>query len=160
MMGAPEAKWYVGTRDQLAAAGSLSQATTMPETMQVQNPDWTGFKKSGSETLDKVRCDTYASDKETTLRFFQSFSTQSMPDIQAAGDIDTANAKFWVCADGYLHQFTLDLTVHAKGGPNEAGAVQLRLHFSDLNGSIKIDVPTDAVPLQMPTPSATRNPFT
>lgn len=147
LFGATEDKWYVGKRDQLKTSGNLS-LDNPTSAFGAQNPDWTGFAKTTTETLDNVRCDVYVGDRATTLRFFQSLSVDASADLSMVDEVDAAETKFWVCADGYLRQFTLALTGHSKDKPSQTGTMQIRARFSDLgSANIKITPPQNAAPL-------------
>ncbi|MCI0476842.1 MAG: hypothetical protein L0Y55_11385, partial [Anaerolineales bacterium] len=147
MMGAPDDKWYVST-GQGKFSTNINEGT-MPELPGDATIDWSSFKKSATETLDGKRCDVYRGDKNATTKFFQSVDTGTT-NKQSLDTIDNAETKFWVCDDGYLHQWTMNVEGRAKDKPTEKVSFQIRLHVWDFNTNIKLTPPANPAPLQMP----------
>lgn len=159
MFGAPEDKWYVST-----GRGELSIKTSegMPDVPNDPTIDWSAFKKTGTETFDGRRCDVYTGDKNATTKLFQAASTET-PGKSSLDNIESATTKFWICDDGYLHQWTMNIEGRAKDKPTEKVSFQIRLHVWDFNANIKLTPPANPAPLQMPsfdfslaTPTKTR----
>ncbi len=151
-LGAPEAKWYVDSKSAFLGTRPLSQ----PENWVAygtRNPDWTGFKKSGTETLDEKRCDVYRADKQATYKWYTSVSPEDIPNKDDFQDLDNAEIKVWVCSDGYMHQFRMILETHSKYDPSLKGKMQQQMHFFDINGNISITAPASPVPFRLPQPA-------
>lgn len=159
MFGAPEDKWY-------AATGQFEFSTKVNEGMPgpPSDPaiDWNAFKKTGTEILDGRRCDVYSGDKNTTIKLFQSASTETSG-ASWLDNIENATTKFWICDDGYLHQWIMNIDGRAKDKPTEKISLQSRLRMWDFNANIKLTPPANPAPLQMPsfdfslaTPTKTR----
>jgi hypothetical protein len=147
MMGAPDDKWYVST-GQGKFSTNINEGT-MPELPGDATIDWSGFKKSATETLDGKRCDVYRGDKNATTKLFQSVDTGTT-NKQSLDTIDNAETKFWICDDGYMHQWTMNIEGRAKDKPTEKVSFQIRLHIWDFNANIKLTPPANPAPLQMP----------
>jgi len=121
MLGAPENKWYVST-GQSTFSTNINEG--IPELPSDPTIDWSGFKKTTTETLDGKRCDVYSGDKTATTKLFQSVNTQETTSKQSLGDVDSAETKFWICDDGYLHQWTMNIDGRSKDKPT-MGSVKL-----------------------------------
>ena len=149
LLGAPEDKWYIATT-QLTQTSVLQKNDFLDPTSG-QNADWASFKKTASETFDGKQCDVYTGDQAATLNLFQSLASQGAPNEDSLTDFDKAEAKFWVCDDGYLHQMTMNVQGHDKTKPTEPVSLQLRLHLYDLNTNFKLTPPTNPAPLETPS---------
>ncbi len=146
-MGATEDKWYempTGTASAIVPAvdpdtlfGSLTQTGLDPN----------AFSKTGTETLDNHSCDIYSGAKDITLKAFQDLFKNSQNSNFA---IDTADSRFWLCDDGYVHQTALSIDAHQSDKPDQKGTFTLMMHVYDFNTTINIQAPTGAVPLQIP----------
>jgi hypothetical protein len=148
MLGAPENKWCVST-GQSTFSTNINEG--IPELPSDPTIDWSGFKKTTTETLDGKRCDVYSGDKTATTKLFQSVNTQETTSKQSLGDVDSAETKFWICDDGYLHQWTLNIEGRNKDKPTERVPFQIRLHLWDFNANIKLTPPANPAPLKMPS---------
>lgn len=147
MFGAPDDRWYVSTGQ---AKFSTNVNESMPDVPNDPTIDWNAFKKTGTETLDGKRCDVYTGDKNTTIKLFQTASTET-PGKSSLDNIENATTKFWICDDGYLHQWTMNIEGRTKDKPTEKVSFQIRLHIWDFNANIKLTPPANAAPLQMPS---------
>jgi len=147
MFGAPEDKWYAATGQ---ATFSTNMNEGMPDVPGDPTIDWNAFKKTGAEILDGRRCDVYSGDKNTTIKLFQSASRET-PSGSGLDNIENATTKFWICDDGYLHQWTMNVEGRTKERPNEKVSFQIRLHVWDFNANIKLTPPANPAPLQMPS---------
>ncbi len=162
LLGAPEAKWYVGSGDRLPS-GSGAQPNDMVTGLRAGHLDWGGFNKGSSETLDGKRCDVYTGDRETSLRFFGELASlggsASMNQYQLS-ELDNAETRVWVCSDGHLHQLRISLEGSTGSRSDQTATIMLRMHIYDQDASIKITAPPNAVPLQAPSlgPTPTRTP--
>lgn len=147
LMGAPENRWYVSTS---TSQSSITQSSDFTDVFSNQSTDLSVIRRTGTETLDGKRCDVYTADKAATVKLFQSLDANEAPSKDSLGNVDTAEAKFWVCDDGYFHQMLISIEGRNKDKFNDKVSFQLRLHLWDFNGNLKLTPPTGAVPLQMP----------
>jgi hypothetical protein len=145
MMGATENKWYVGGTGQVTS--SLPSADDFIGKSSSQNVDWNIFKKTSTETFDNRRCDVYTGDKNAALTMFQALDLQSTTDFNALSQLDSADIKFWVCDDGYMHQLVMNMEAHDAKKPTDKITMLLRVHLYDFNANIKITPPANAAPL-------------
>ncbi len=148
MMGAPEDKWYISSGQGTFKTTMNEGITDLPSDPTI---DWNSFKKTSTETFDGKRCDVYSGDKNATLKFFQSVNAKETTGKQSLDTIDNAEIRFWICDDGYLHQWTMNVEGRAKDKPTEKVSFQIRLHLWDFNGNIKLTPPANPAPLQMPS---------
>jgi hypothetical protein len=149
LLGAPEDKWYVAT-GQLTQT-SMLRADDFLDSTSRGNADWASFKKTASEPFDGKQCDVYTGDQAAMSDLFQSLHTQGTPVEDSPIDLDKAEAKFWVCDDGYLHQMIMNMEGHLKAKPTEPISFQVRLHHYDQNTDLKLTPPTNPAPLETPS---------
>jgi len=103
-------------------------------------------------TLEGSECDIYVQDKyATATAFFKTFGGRSevTPEYIDA-QLDQAQAKAWVCQDGYLRQATMTIAYKPAIRP---GSIDISLRIFDVNGNIAIAPP--ALDPQMPQGDAT-----
>ena len=149
LLGAPDDKWYVERAEILDSFRPLSRPANW--LIGYSSSNWSSFKKAAAESLDGKSCDTYVGDKSATLLWYQSANPEDIPSQNLFAAFDAAEGKLWVC-DGYVHQFHVSLTTHSKYDVKQKGTLQLQMHFYDINTSIQIPAPANAVPLNIPTP--------
>ncbi len=152
MLGATEDKWYEMPASQASAVKPplTSQSFLDSLTQSGMNPN--DFKKTGTETLDNQSCDVYTGDKDAVMKAFQDVGKAAGGTGDSNQVIDTADFKFWICSDGFMHQVRLSVEGHDKTKPDQKGSFLMLLHLSDLNGSdIQIQAPANAEPLKMPS---------
>jgi hypothetical protein len=146
MMGANEDKWYVTTDAQ--TTGSLAQSHDLGALAQA---DMSAFKAMGNEALDGRRCDIYGSnDKHAIAQAFGSFDAGGLAGTSDMESMDSAELKFWVCDDGYLHKLYMSFEGADKTNPASKGGIAMSFHIYDFNGAIKIVAPANAAPLEQP----------
>lgn len=145
MMGATENKWYVGGTGQVSS--NLPKADDFIGKSSSQNVDWSAFKKTSTETFDNRRCDVYTGDKNAALSMLSSLDLQSTTDLSVLSQLDSADIKFWICDDGYVHQMLMNMEAHDAKKPTDKITMLFRVHLYDFNGNIKLTPPANAVPL-------------
>jgi hypothetical protein len=148
MLGAPENKWYTSSGQGTFSTNMNEGISDMPDDPTI---DWGSFKKTATETFDGKRCDVYSGDKNATLKLFQSVNAKETTSKQSLDTIDNAETKFWICDDGYLHQWTMNVDGRNKDKPTDKVSFQIRLHLWDFNANIKLTPPANPAPLQMPS---------
>lgn len=152
LLNAPEAKWYVEKMNVIDRSRPLSRPIDWMG-YGYSNPNWSGLKQAGQETVDGKKCDVYRGDKTAALLWYQSANPEDIPDQDAFADFDAADVAVWICNDGYVHQFITSLTTHSKYDVKQKGTMQLKMHFYDINGAIKITAPPSPVPMNLPQSS-------
>lgn len=156
LIGAAENKWYVSSG---ASTNSLPKVNEYADVLSDPNVDLSAFRRTSTDTFDNRRCEVYTGDKVATFKLFQLLDAKDTPDKDTLKEVETAETKFWVCDDSYLHQFTMNIEGRNKDKPNEKVEFQLRLHLFDLNGNVKITPPQNASPLSffnLATPTKTK----
>ncbi len=148
-LGAPGDKWYWGRRRGLWGPDETNPSQTLSK----QNPDWATFTKAGNEKLDGKGCEVYRAGKEASDQFYYDFTASELPYV--VQELDRGETKIWICDDGYMHQLRMDLEGHSLDYPKQKTGLEIRLHFFDQNGNIKITAPADAVPLEGYVPNST-----
>ncbi len=148
-LGITDDKWYVAT-----GASQLSLNNASPEQLMAgldNNPDWTGIRAAGVETLDGMNCKVYIADKAATLDGMKTFgdATKRFPSDLSADAVEFAETKFWVCDDGYFHQMTLNVRAKNKNKPAETVGMAITVHIYDYAGNFEITPPENATPLDL-----------
>ena len=146
MLGATENKWYVS--DNQANVSPMQTDSLLGKSD--PNMDWTAFKKVSTESLDKRSCDVYGADKATTMKMFSSLSLKDVPNQDALNNLDSADIKFWICDDGYVHQMTMNMAGHDAKTPSQTFSFVVKIHLYDFNSAIKITAPPSPAPLGNP----------
>jgi hypothetical protein len=104
------------------------------------------IKKVRTESLDGQNCDVYLYDMK---------SAQNAAVIGALGSsksdfasVDKAEMNVWLCADGFVHKYTIDYQGHDTNNVNEKGALKMNGHMWDFNNpAITVTVPPNAKPM-------------
>jgi hypothetical protein len=148
LLGANEARWYELPSDGSSPASSI-QSGQIVGGLTEQDLDLSGFTAAGTEQLDGQQCQVYVGDKEATIRAFEQVDSQGIPGPQSLSEVDQAEMKFYICADGYLHQMTLDFEGTAEG-QSEPAAFVLNLKLSDFDADIRITPPDSPAKLEAP----------
>lgn len=150
LLGAPEERWYIAEQSQ----ATLAELPTDPDAFfnDFENGDLDGFNfiKTGSEALDSQQCDVYMLEQEAILKAIQELDNETASGSMKPEQIDTAEAKVWICADGYFHKAQITITGYTAEMPDQQVGVSVLLHMYDFNGDIAITAPGDAVPLAEP----------
>jgi hypothetical protein len=147
MMGAKEDKWYVMTTSQ--STGSLGQPQNLGA---LATADMSVFQAAGSEALDGHKCDIYGTaDKNAIAKAFGTFGSGGLLSQSDLKDVTSAELKFWVCDDGYLHRMHVAIEGADKSNPATKGSMQLAFHVYDFNGAISIVAPANAASLEQPS---------
>ncbi|MDL1895654.1 hypothetical protein FBQ82_05235 [Anaerolineae bacterium CFX7] len=163
VIGAGEEKWYQAPPE----IASIAQLPLSPEqflkSFSESGFEPADFKLAGAETLDGQACQVYAGDKSAVANAFSKLAGATGATQQDLDAIESAEFKFWACADGYLHQVKMGIVGHDPNDPAQNGEFGLLLQLADLNGNITITPPADAelfvLPTEMPSePAATPTP--
>jgi hypothetical protein len=143
---APEDKWYVLPD----AVGNSNLTTLALELLDHMADDVTGASQVATESLDGLECQVYTRDRLATINSFAKMLNQTFSSEQL-GRIDEADTRFWVCADGYLHQIKMTIAIHNEDNPAQKSYFDTIARFSAIDRGIAITAPTDAAAI--PTPS-------
>jgi hypothetical protein len=153
LVGATEAKWYKAPPQ----AAQIVQPPLTPSSFLGSFGDvgisLTDFKLTGSESLDTQTCQVFAGDKSAVVNAFSRLGGATGATQEDLDSIDSAEFKFWVCGDGYLHQVKMAIEGHDKTDATQKGSFEFLMQMSDFNGDITITPPADAELLQLPTPA-------
>ena len=148
-IGANEDKWYELPTGESSVAEPPLTPNSLLESISATGLDPNDFKKTNTESLDNHSCDVYTGDQATIEKTFKSVGQAA-----GAGDwssIDSADFKLWICDDGFLHQFRMAITAHSQDQPDQKGSFLVQMHIYDFGANIKIEAPTDAEPLKVPS---------
>lgn len=153
LLGANEERWYQAPPQ----AASVAQPPLTPGSF-LESFGETGinpadFKSAGTETLDGVSCEIFAGDKSAVVNAFMRLGGATGASQDDLDSIDNAEFKFWVCADGYLHQVKMLIEGHQKDDPSQKGAFEILMKIMDFDANIVITPPADAILLQLPEQS-------
>lgn len=161
LLGAMEEIWYKAP----AQAAGVAQPPLTPGAF-LESFGETGinpgdFAKAGTESLDGKTCEIYSGDKSAVVNAFTRLGGASGATQEDLDSIDSAEFKFWVCDDGFLHQVKMGIVGHEKEKPEEKGSFEIFMKISDFNTDIQITPPADAKLLELPdlsTPPAPTTP--
>ena len=116
--------------------------------------DWLGgsnasdYKRVRTENLDGQSCDVYLSDAKSLQNSAIIGLLGSAQDKNDFSAIDKSEMNFWLCKDGYVHQFILDYQGHDAKDATQKGALKMTWHAWDFNNAaISVTVPKDAKPM-------------
>jgi hypothetical protein len=153
LLGAREERWYeVPPQAAQVAQPPLTPAMFL-DSFGRAGIDPADFVAQGTEMLDGQTCSVYAGDKDAVFSAFQRIGGSTGATTQDLESIDTAEFKFWVCADGYLHQARMLIEGHDSLRPDQSGSFEILMRITDFGGEVAISPPADAVPLRIPQPS-------
>jgi len=105
------------------------------------------FKKSRSESVDGLACDVYTYDFKNLQNAAVIGMLGSAQDKNEFSAIDKAETSVWLCADGYVHKYTVNYEGHDAKNPAEKGALKITVRTWDFNNAaIRVTAPADAKP--------------
>jgi hypothetical protein len=105
------------------------------------------FKKVRTESVDGQSCDVYVYDLKNAKNAAITGLLGSAKDKQDFSAIDKYEMSMWLCGDGYVHKFALDMQGHDANNPAEKGSMKINAHMWDFNNAaIKITAPAGAKP--------------
>ncbi len=89
-------------------------------------------------------------DKEALIAALQELDTEASMQEFDPNQIEMAEIKAWICEDGYLHQFRMNLAGYDENMPDQKMGIDFFIHLYDFNSDIAISAPTDAIALEAP----------
>lgn len=149
LIGATEDKWYVVPANQASVAKPPLTPDTFLSSFTTSGLNPNDFQKTGTESLDNLSCDVYSGDRAAIDKAFKSLG-QSTGGADLSS-IDTAEFKFWICDDGFLHQIRMNVAGHSPDKPDQKGSFLLLMHVSDIGSNIDITAPQNAEELIVPS---------
>lgn len=147
MFGLTDPKvWYI-----------TDDSTTSGFTDMAKPDEWASFtggnqkdlKKARTESLDNQSCDVWVYD-------FKSAQNSALTGLLSMGGnnsgsfsaIDKAEVAVWLCADGFVHKYSVDYQGHDAKDATQKGALKINAHMWDFNNAaIKVTAPADAKPM-------------
>lgn len=143
LLGAPDDKWYLVPEDRISKTlPPFTPQTMLDEMFKGQKADDT-LKPAGTETLDGQTCDVYIGSKEDILKSSNSLSRDF-------DSIDAAEAKAYICADGFLHLMSMSFTGKSKSDPSKEAGMSLIIRMTDFNVPVVLTAPAESEPLKSP----------
>jgi hypothetical protein len=138
--------WYISSDQSVSGFASLAKPDQYSSMFSGGNAG--DYKKVRIESLDGQSCDVYLWD------------VKSMPNAAMLGmmgpagnkndftAIDKGEMNFWLCKDGYVHQFIMDYEGHDAKDATQKAAFKVTWHAWDFNNNaISVTVPKDAKPM-------------
>jgi hypothetical protein len=102
-------------------------------------------KKVRSEQLDGQSCDVYAYDYKNLKNSAMVGMFGTAKDKEDFSTVDKSEINFWLCGDGYVHKFTMDVQAHNQQTVTEKGSVKMTMRLYDFNSSaISVTAPANA----------------
>lgn len=145
-LGITDDKWYVSeSSEDFGMSGSSSPESMVKEFNSETNMD--GIVKTGQETFDGQLCDVYLADTEMTLRSMNSMKDSQIPTSNMT-DIQKAETRVWVCADGYFHKLQMEMSGSDPKSPGKKVGMNIFLHMYDFDGAFTLTPPADAQPFK------------
>lgn len=144
LLGASESAWYIMDEDNGAVP---FEPESMVESFTDENIDVSGFTSTGSEQLDGQQCTVFTATDEEALKALAQTDDESGLLPTDMEDIERAEFKIWVCADGYVHQFLMTAEGADSDKSDKLITMTMRMGFSDFGQAMNIRAPADALPL-------------
>ncbi len=152
LLGAPEDIWYVTDDAQSSITEPPLQTDSFIDPLTTNDVDPAAFTIIGEETLDGQQCTVYRGDEEMLMGVMEDMSSSdSVPPVTETDQVQNAEIKFWICADGYLHQMDMFVEGVDETNPDELMSITMMMRLFDHNGDITITPPADAAPLEVPS---------
>ena len=147
MFGLTDPKtWYV-MKDASSTSGFDSFAKPDSFDSFLGDTKSTDFKKIRSESVDGQSCDVYMFDYKNTKNAALTGLLGTAKDKEDFSAIDKYEVNIWLCGDGYVHKFVLDMQAHNAKDANEKGGFKMNAHMWDFNNAaIKVTAPPNAKP--------------
>lgn len=150
--GEPDAAWSRVPFDQLSHYIAYSPRLAIANV--VNNASQFAGNETG--TLDGVECEILAQDKAGAAATFYSIvlGAKNPPGDSITDLFKVAEARVWVCEDGYIHQ--TQLIAELKN--STFGRREITARITDPDADVQITAPTNLVPFPTPTSSPTSTP--
>jgi hypothetical protein len=151
LIGATGDKWYQLPANESSVAKPPLTPGSLLDVFATNGLNPNDLKNAGAETLDNQSCTVYSGDKAVVERTFEAVGQAVGGGDQGLSTLDSADLRFWVCADGFLHQVRLAVQGHVQDKPDQTGSFLVQMHVHDIGTDIKIEAPANAEPLNMPS---------
>jgi hypothetical protein len=147
MFGMTDPKTWYAMKDASSTSGFESFAKPDSFDSFMGDAKSADFKKVRTESVDGQSCDVYAYDLKNAKNAALTGLLGTAKDKQDFSAIDKYEMSMWLCGDGYVHKFVLDMQSHDANNPAEKGSFKMNAHMWDFNNAaIKITAPTGAKP--------------
>lgn len=144
LLGASESAWYI--MDDAEGAVPF-EPDSMVRSFAEEDIGVSGFTSTGSEQLDGQQCTVFTTTDTDALKALAQTDDQSGMLPTDMEDIERAEFKIWVCADGYVHQFLMTAEGRQSDESDELITMTMRMRLSDFGRAMNMSAPTDALPL-------------
>lgn len=144
MFGLTDPKsWYITDNSSTSGFADMAKPDSYKDWVNSANAG--DFKKVRTERVDNQNCDVYLYDLKS-LKNSELSSLLALGKDQADfGVVDKSEMNFWLCGDGFVHQFALEYSGHNQKDATRKAAMKLTWHASDFNNAgISVAVPKDA----------------
>jgi hypothetical protein len=136
-------RWYY-----LPDSGATRPPFTVSDILQLTGGDVSQARPTGTSTIDGQFCLGWAADFRSKASGLVDLTT-STDNKNDFNQIDSAEAHFSVCADGFVHEMQWNVVSHNAGSPDEKASLSVMVHLRDFNApDIVIAAPLDATELK------------
>lgn len=141
-----QARWYLIPADRTESTRFSPQDLLAP-LVQAVYPD-SAFADAGRETLGNQTCNIYTATRAAFDAVLPRLAQVALfnDETLAAGTIDRAEYKLWVCPDGKLYRIRYNFDAHTATDATKKGSFALEVDIMDYDSNIVIQAPADAVP--------------
>jgi hypothetical protein len=144
-VGAPDEAWYRLEPTQAALANPPVSADATLGLL--TDADFSGFVASAPYQSDGQRCTPFSGDRTATTALLQSLSASGLPAPSDPAQVDAAESRILVCADGYIHALSLVFSGTTPSDPPAPFSYDLAVELDGFDETLAIDPPADARPL-------------
>lgn len=151
----PEARepvWYVVDQQPAVGAIPLMRADVALR-LWTEQVDLNELRNEGPVALDDQACDLFSGGRGPALAALNGTGVSTRPgperpvEEQMAGmEVDQAEFKLWVCADGYVHQVEVHFAARQQADPAHTVKTTMLLHLWEYDGLLGVAAPIDPVP--------------
>jgi hypothetical protein len=143
LLGALEAKWYVVPAERADIIKPPLETNEMLADMAPNGDDMKSFQAPVTEQIDGQACQVFKATEEELTKNQDSFS-------EAFSELETAEARLAVCADGYVHELSIQFAGKLKKDPTKTGSISVVMRLTDFGKRFSFEAPTDPEPLGEP----------
>jgi hypothetical protein len=137
-------KWYI-----MSDSSQSSPPLEPGDMLNLAGSDLQGLqdppKKTGTEILDGKSCDVYTWNIKSSASLLGFLTNpEQKSDLSA---VDKAEARSWLCADGFAHKMVMEIAGHNATDATQKGSLKIETHMWDFdNPTLVIKAPDGAIP--------------
>jgi PBP1b-binding outer membrane lipoprotein LpoB len=144
MMGDAE-QWIVLPSDQAQPGAGATDAQQAIDSLTTNPEESSGFRKSGTESIDGLTCDVYSTAESgaVTMSMMSAYNEQFEK-------IDKAEMRILMCPDGQMHQMKMEIIGTSKKTPGTPASIVLETRIYDFDKNVAIEVPQNVMEIPAP----------